>query len=276
MAPIRAATDIELANSIEDYRPGYPQLSALIAADSCFHICRRFSTVRARLLLIKQDKLSSLEQQLENTDYDEQAPLFLSCSRLDRNSKRLALLDEIDTRLADYDAFVKRGKDILSFTQAPTRSIHSLKNFVRNTACLGRTEREYLSRERDLMTLGPEQESGVQAMQAWVEDVIISMIEHCKKGPKRSVSRDANIFIFNGALSAFITRFLIACILVAVLLAPVLLCNLLEGEKSRMMVVVFATVLVVAMLSMLEKTNTVPLFIAGTAYATVLVVFVSE
>ncbi|KAJ5063165.1 hypothetical protein J3E74DRAFT_201864, partial [Bipolaris maydis] len=160
---------------VEDYRPGYPQLSALIAADSCFHICRRFSTVRARLLLIKQDKLSSLEQQLENTDYDEQAPLFLSCSRLDRNSKRLALLDEIDTRLADYDAFVKRGKDILSFTQAPTRSIHSLKNFVRNTACLGRTEREYLSRERDLMTLGPEQESGVQAMQAWVEDVIISM-----------------------------------------------------------------------------------------------------
>lgn len=53
--------------------------------------------------------------------------------------------------------------------------------------------------------------------------------------------------------------------MVAVLLAPVLLCNLLEGEKGRMFVVVFATVLVIAMLSMLGKANTVQLFIAGTA-----------
>ncbi|EUC45386.1 hypothetical protein COCMIDRAFT_5390 [Bipolaris oryzae ATCC 44560] len=261
---------------IEDYRLGYPQLSALIAADSCFHICRRFSTLRARLLLLKQDKISFLEQQLETTDHDEQAPLFLSCSRLDQNSKRLALLSEIDARLADYDAFVKRGKDILAFDKAPNRSIQSLRNFIANTACLGRNEREYLAQERDLMTLGPEKESGVEALEYCIEDCIVSVIDRFKKGPKRCISRDPNIFIFNVSHSATITRFLVACIVVAVLLAPVLLCSLLEGEKSRMMVVVFATVLVVAMLSMLGKTNTVSLFIAGTAYATVLVVFVSE
>ncbi|KAG9190174.1 hypothetical protein G6011_08262 [Alternaria panax] len=253
------------SNRIEDYRSGYPRLSALIAADSCFHICRRFSNVRARLLLLKQDKISLLEQQLENTDSAEPAPLFLSCSRLDQNSERLALLEEIDTRLADYDAFVKRGKDILAFSKAPTRSIQSLRNFLKNTACLSRNEREYLARERDLMTLGPEKESGVEALEDWIEDRIISVNEHFKKGPERSISRDSNVFIFSTSHSSFITRFLISSIVVAVLLAPVLLCNLLHGEKGRMFVVVFATVLVIAMLSMLGKANTVQLFIAGTA-----------
>ncbi|XP_014557352.1 hypothetical protein COCVIDRAFT_15332 [Bipolaris victoriae FI3] len=88
---------------IEDYRSGHPQLSALIAADSCFHICRRFSTVRARLLLLKQDKISFLEQQLETTDYDEQAPNIPQLqSNWIKTAKRLALLAELDTRLADY------------------------------------------------------------------------------------------------------------------------------------------------------------------------------
>lgn len=76
---------------------------------------------------------------------------------------------------------MKRSKDILSFNRAPTRSIQSLKNFVKNTACLSRDEREYLSRERDLMTLDEEKESGVEALEHWIEDRIIAGIECFKK-----------------------------------------------------------------------------------------------
>jgi hypothetical protein len=79
------------------------------------------------------------------------------------------------------DAFVQRGKDILAFNKAPIRSIQSLRNSLKNTACLARNEREYLARERDLMTLGPEKESGVEALEHWIEDRIISVIGVFKK-----------------------------------------------------------------------------------------------
>jgi hypothetical protein len=87
---------------VEDYRPGYPRFSALVAAHTSFQICRRFSTLRARLLLLKQDKLSRLEQQLEKIDTDERAPLFLGSSRDDTNEERSSTLSEIDRALADY------------------------------------------------------------------------------------------------------------------------------------------------------------------------------
>jgi len=87
---------------VEDYRPGYPRFSALIAAHNSFQICRRFSTLRSRLLLLKQDQLSILEQQLERIDATESAPLFLGCSRDDQNGERAATLLEINSALADY------------------------------------------------------------------------------------------------------------------------------------------------------------------------------
>jgi hypothetical protein len=91
-----------LTLSVEYYPPGYPRFSALVAADDSFHLCRRFSNLRARLLLLKQDRLSVLEKQLEKIDREETAILFLGSSRSDSNEKRNSVLSEIDTVLADY------------------------------------------------------------------------------------------------------------------------------------------------------------------------------
>jgi hypothetical protein len=90
--------------AVEDYRPGYPRFSALIAANASFHLCRRFTNLRARLLLLKQDRLSSLENQLEKIDREETAALFLGSSRRDGNRDRNSVLSDIDTALADYGA----------------------------------------------------------------------------------------------------------------------------------------------------------------------------
>ena len=88
--------------AVEDYRPGYPRYSALIGSDDSFHICRRFSMLRARLLLQKQDKLSLLEKELERLDREEVADLFLGSNRLDGNTERQRVLCDVDTALADY------------------------------------------------------------------------------------------------------------------------------------------------------------------------------
>lgn len=89
---------------VEDFPQGYPRFSALLVAERSFQVWRRFSILRTRLLLLKQDKLSQLEEQLENIDaYDEEdAPLFLGSYRRDQNDQRHEVLEKIDEALKDY------------------------------------------------------------------------------------------------------------------------------------------------------------------------------
>jgi hypothetical protein len=87
---------------VEDYPSGYPRLSALIASHDSFHLCRRFSNLRARLLLLKQDRLSLLEKQLQKIDREEISLLSLGSSRRDSNSERNSILTQIDKALAEY------------------------------------------------------------------------------------------------------------------------------------------------------------------------------
>lgn len=87
---------------VEDYRPGYPQFSAFIGSHSSFHLFRRFSRIRARLLLSKQDELSLLEGQLDEVDAHEDKDLFLGNIRRDRNTERKELLIKLEQKLASY------------------------------------------------------------------------------------------------------------------------------------------------------------------------------
>ena len=98
----RSRLTFEFYVPVEDYRPGYPQFSALVGSHDAFHVYRRFSSTRARLLLLKQDRVSALEQQLEQVDDEETSPLFLGTARRDRNAARLQVLDDIDAALAEY------------------------------------------------------------------------------------------------------------------------------------------------------------------------------
>ena len=87
---------------IEDFRQGYPRFCALIDAHPALNVFRRFSKLRVRVILRKQDTLSVLEQQLETLDRQETTSLFLASNRLDGNTERQTVLDDIETALQDY------------------------------------------------------------------------------------------------------------------------------------------------------------------------------
>jgi hypothetical protein len=88
--------------TVEDYPSGYPRFSSFIAVDNAFNLCRRFTVVRARLLLIKQDRVCVLEEELRKLDEEEQRLLFLGSIRRDKNADRHRTLQELDEALADY------------------------------------------------------------------------------------------------------------------------------------------------------------------------------
>jgi len=58
--------------------------------------------LRARLILLKQDRLSSLEKQLQKIDREEGNLLRLGCSRRDDNQERNAVLSDIGVAMDEY------------------------------------------------------------------------------------------------------------------------------------------------------------------------------
>ena len=84
-----------------------PRFCALIDAHPALNIFRRFSKLRARIILRKQDALSVLEQQLETLDRQETTALYLASNRLDGNTERQTVLDDIEKAVQDYGSPVK-------------------------------------------------------------------------------------------------------------------------------------------------------------------------
>ena len=101
---------------VEDYPFGYPRLAAFVGAHGSFQVCRRFSNLRARLLLLKQDQLSVLEMELERLDREEPALLFLSSRRHDKNEARHSVLSKIDYALAEYGWYEPVGLAMTDIT----------------------------------------------------------------------------------------------------------------------------------------------------------------
>ena len=88
--------------TVESYPQGYPQFAGLVGAHPTFTLSRRFCVVRARLLLLKQDRISILEKKLQALDRDEEQVLFLGASREDTNSQRTDVLHQLDAALKEY------------------------------------------------------------------------------------------------------------------------------------------------------------------------------
>jgi hypothetical protein len=141
------------------------------------------------MLLLKQDKLSVLEHELDKVDQQEKSLLFLGTTRYDGNEDRLKLLSEIDTCLADYgqmrygvfcyclilqtDQFVERTQRSLSFGRAEERNIQSLRNWLDGNGCLSRQEAEFLRNPKDLVSLATISDSATVKVGTWIEDQII-------------------------------------------------------------------------------------------------------
>lgn len=88
--------------TVDQFRSGYPRYSALLSAHPSFHNFRRFTRIRMRLLLWKQDELCRLEERFDEIDSRDNHALLLGCMRRDTNSERLQIVQSLSTALAEY------------------------------------------------------------------------------------------------------------------------------------------------------------------------------
>ncbi|KAI2632250.1 hypothetical protein GGR54DRAFT_26548 [Hypoxylon sp. NC1633] len=269
-------TPLTTTRPIEDYRAGYPQLSALVSSYDGFFVCRSFRRVRARLLLQKQDRLSILEQKLDQIDQDETSPLFLGKLRVDRNQARASLLAEIDERLIDYDSFLKRTQDVMRFDSAVPRDVESIKNWLDGTSHVSSAETGFLDHVRgELVCLGPSPDSATRQLETWVEDKLIQYYPGFREAVTQEVSRDDDVYICSGPLIKYIANVVLLLVISLLLLTPIVVCNAVLSLSGRIWVVAISTVTYLLVVSALAKTKTIELIVAGATFATVLIVFVA-
>ncbi|QPC76221.1 hypothetical protein HYE68_006973 [Fusarium pseudograminearum] len=265
--------------SVEDYREGYPRFTSLISSHDPFFLFRRFGRLRARLLLIKQDKLAVLEKKLDDIDNAEPIPFFLGKTRLDGNQDRLAVLAEIESNLAEYDELLERTERTLSFGRAESRDLQSLRKWVDGNRTIARDETTYLSEEKDLISLAPRLDNATARFEDWIEELaarFLSPSNLVRPGILgRDVSSDPYVHIYSGPYIKRAAKTLLIGLATALLLLPIVICNLVTDLSMRLMIVILSTVVYLIVLSGLTRIKTIELIVAGTTYATVLTVFVS-
>jgi hypothetical protein len=178
---------------VEDYPAGIPRFASLIGSHPAFNVCRRFSAVRARLLLLKQDKVSRLEKSLMDTDANETRLLFLGSSRRDTNSTRLGILTELDAALKDLgrairgalspryliltglllDDFVMRNFQLGEMPSAPGHIVTSLRNWVEGHGSIAREETEFLDYGHDLFTTVKYADGATSLLKPWIQGIVV-------------------------------------------------------------------------------------------------------
>ncbi|KAI2464030.1 hypothetical protein F4781DRAFT_440014 [Annulohypoxylon bovei var. microspora] len=257
---------------IEDYRRGYPRFAALLASHPSFHVFRRFSNLRTRLLLLKQDNLSLLEKKLNRIDQDDPSPLFLACSRMDRNAARAAVVAEIESTLAAYDDLMDRSRRMLSFESPLSQHVSSIENWLDGNGCIAREETQFLSHEDDLLTVGPLDDGVLH----WLETVVTTCLALFSKGHQDNKSDDSMVHIFPRTFTNKVTRLLLTPLVIFFLLVPVMICNALSSSTSRLIILILAAVTFITAMSLLTKSKTIDLATCSATYLAVLLVFVSS
>ncbi|KAK6831667.1 hypothetical protein RU639_002681 [Aspergillus parasiticus] len=261
---------------IEYYRAGYPRYTALLSSHSPYFLSRSFNRLRARVLLLKQDRLSLLEQKLDKLDQEESCDLFLGRSRNDKNLERITTLAEIDSCLTDYDNYLERTRRTLALGPPSERDTQALQNWLDGTGMIAREERAYLAHSRDLVTLAPADDTAMTHLETWIEDQLIRYYRGFRKGRYHDTSTDTNVYIYSGPLIKRVAKALLLFVITMLLLAPVILCNITTSATLRVIIIMAFTISYLLILSILAKSRTIELIIAGATYATVLTVFLSN
>jgi hypothetical protein len=167
-----------------------------MAAHSAFHIFRRFSNTRTRLLLLAQDRIVHLEEQLMRIDQAENSPLFLASSREDRNSERELVISQLSTSLEAYgktinsifacacvsntrilDKLMERSQRVFAYERPDTKYVSSLQRWIRGNSCIARNEAKFLESGEDLLTLISTEDGAVSWLERYVCDALVGLFK---------------------------------------------------------------------------------------------------
>ena len=178
---------------VDDHPRGYPKLAAFMSSDENFLVCRKYSFLRSRVLLYRQDELSKLEETLvaldqEDWETDDASRLALMSRKTDeaRNEdprySRKTLIQKIDDKLKQYGMYWQFGRSekltlatdncvsnirLYAGMRTPcNRNWNSFAAWMKNKKPLTPEEREFMHHKDDFVALADDAECG------WLDGVV--------------------------------------------------------------------------------------------------------
>ncbi|KFZ04303.1 hypothetical protein V502_10252 [Pseudogymnoascus sp. VKM F-4520 (FW-2644)] len=150
---------------------GYPQFSRWVASDQAWFITRRFSTLNARIILLLQDRIVELEDKLnEHDEFHSQSKEVMQdldythngSFRLDRESKRTEVLEDLVNAVSQYNAFVNEYAQLASRPSVRKDDVKAVRKWLANHKyAIDDLEAAYINEEHDddLITVHPKPRS---------------------------------------------------------------------------------------------------------------------
>ncbi|ENH68039.1 hypothetical protein FOC1_g10001736 [Fusarium oxysporum f. sp. cubense race 1] len=140
------------------------------------------------------------------------------------------------------DSFIDKTNLALTLSDAESRDVQSLRNWVDGNGCLAGNETSYLEHDRDLVSLVPTLDNQ----------------------SNRYVSSDPNVHIYNGPFVSRVAKGLLICLVTLLLLLPIVVCNVVSTAAVRIFIVMLSTIVYLLVLSGLTRAKTTELVVAGT------------
>jgi len=152
---------------VASYPLGYPSWAAYQNSDPTFRVYKRFGTLRNRVILYRQQELAKLEDQLNVLDIEDDEKhnhriRSLRRDTADPDSKRMNLIDQIDSKLEHYDGLLERERQSGLMQKPRKRHYRSLVNYLWNRAPIVRSEMTFLKHRDDFVILTGQPESPLE------------------------------------------------------------------------------------------------------------------
>ncbi|OBT76054.1 hypothetical protein VF21_03538 [Pseudogymnoascus sp. 05NY08] len=151
-------TEQEIADNPWKY-VGYPQFSRWVASDQAWFITRRFSTLNARVILLLQDRIVELEDQLNALDEVYSLPRNIigdedrthnGSFRIDRESQRTTVLDNLSKALGQYNSFVNEYSQLASRPSVKIDDVKAVRQWLANhESAIDDLEAAYINENHD-------------------------------------------------------------------------------------------------------------------------------
>jgi len=272
---------------LEDLPNGYPRASAYLNSDVGTTLFRRFGTLHSRALLYKQHELTELEAKLEKMDRDDAETVETSwrnsrsINRRDGedNEDKKALIEEIVTKLEEYDDLLLRDAGLRKLTRPSKRSHRNFMDWVWTENPFGRVDQQFIFHQNDFVVLDEYDES-------WLDVFMHRLMYYFNRGFLRKVFSNAEDqgktsdeqvrYYSEDRLGVFIKIF-VAFTSSALLLIPIYLfltCTI-STKVMASITLVFALIFATAV-TLCTNARRQDVFAATAAYCAVLVVFIGN
>ncbi|KAK8255730.1 hypothetical protein IWZ00DRAFT_565286 [Phyllosticta capitalensis] len=236
-------------------------------------IFRRFRYVRMRVILRQQFEIERLEKKLQRLDEDEDDLVALVSQEKDNNEERNETLNQLKENLAEYDSLLQRNQWAMRAPEPTPDHVETVRTEL--THRLVKSERGFI--DEDVLDIGGSTDPKSGKLYNFSENIALwSLTLWLRLGKRLGLIKIRGPVIVQGIVFRRIARTLAAGLSVLMLLLPMIILNFVETGGVRLAVVSVFSMVFISALTVLSAAGTMEIFLAGAAYAAVLVVYVSQ